>query len=197
MLDHVFNDAIGALREALETALLERQAFEERFQTDVLLGDLTWETSYGLPGEGSPPRIRCDVTLQWSTWSQSAYRTWYIEEHFEDTPRIDIEAVVRIQRLKSPPDPDLVLANLPIDGPPIGSDSFQRSGPTIEAVYSGDLASKEHGIEVSYEGAYELDEESLADGSAMDKHFASIGGWISAMLVRLGDLDMEFLPAED
>ena len=38
MLDHVFTDAIGALREALENALLERQAFEERFQTDILLG---------------------------------------------------------------------------------------------------------------------------------------------------------------
>src|SRR3954464_12448942 len=53
MLDHVFTDAIGALRDTFENALLERQAFEERFQADVLLGDLTWETSYGLPGEGS------------------------------------------------------------------------------------------------------------------------------------------------
>ena len=38
MLDHVFTDAIGALRDILEQALLERQAFEERFQVDVLLG---------------------------------------------------------------------------------------------------------------------------------------------------------------
>ena len=71
MLDHVFTDAIGALREALERALLERQAFEERFQTDILLGDLTWETSYGLPGEGSPPRVRADITLDWPTWAQT------------------------------------------------------------------------------------------------------------------------------
>ena len=42
MLDHVFTDAIGALRDAMENALLERQAFEEHFQADVLLGDLTW-----------------------------------------------------------------------------------------------------------------------------------------------------------
>ena len=40
MLDHVFTDAIGALRDALERALLERQAFEERFQADVLLGSI-------------------------------------------------------------------------------------------------------------------------------------------------------------
>ena len=61
MLDHVFTDAIGALRDALEQAMLERQAFEERFQVDVLLGDVTWETSYGLPGEGLPPRVRADL----------------------------------------------------------------------------------------------------------------------------------------
>ena len=40
MLDHVFTDAISALREAFEAALLERQAFEEHFQVDVLLGDV-------------------------------------------------------------------------------------------------------------------------------------------------------------
>ena len=34
MLDHVFTDAIGALRDAFEQARLERQAFEERFQSD-------------------------------------------------------------------------------------------------------------------------------------------------------------------
>ena len=45
MLDHVFTDAISALREAFEGAFLERQAFEEHFQMEVLLGDLTWETS--------------------------------------------------------------------------------------------------------------------------------------------------------
>ncbi|MFM7068984.1 MAG: hypothetical protein ACKOYM_05925, partial [Actinomycetes bacterium] len=90
MLDHVFTDAIGALRDALERAMLERQAFEERFQVDVLLGDVTWETSYGLPGEGHPPRVRADLTLEWPTWSQTSYRSWYLEEDLVgDPPRID------------------------------------------------------------------------------------------------------------
>ena len=40
MLDHVFTDAISALRDAFESAFLERQPFEEHFQADVLLGDL-------------------------------------------------------------------------------------------------------------------------------------------------------------
>jgi hypothetical protein len=50
MLDHVFTDAISALRDAFGNAFLERQAFEEHLQSDILLGDLVWETSYGLPG---------------------------------------------------------------------------------------------------------------------------------------------------
>ena len=110
MLDHVFTDAIGALREALVSAMLERQAFEERFQADVLLGDLTWETSYGLPGEGLPPRIRADITLDWPTWAQSAYRSWFIGEDFDEGPHIEVEIVLRIQRLSSQPDLRAVLA---------------------------------------------------------------------------------------
>src|SRR3954447_2718824 len=109
MLDHVFTDAIGALRDTVEGAMLERQAFEERFQADVLLGDLTWETSYALPGEGSPPRTRADLTLDWPTWSQTAYRSWYIGDAVEEPPRIEIEIVLRIQRLAEPPDPGRAL----------------------------------------------------------------------------------------
>ncbi len=194
MLDHVFTDAIGALRDALENALLERQAFEERFQHDVLLGDLTWETSYGVPGEGHPPRVQADITLEWPTWSQTAYRSWYIEEELPEPPRIDIEVVLRIQRLVGSPDPRVVLDALPIESPSIGAEHLTRSGPTVEAVWNSDLTETEHAIEVSYEGGYELDEDALADGSTMDEHFSSMGGWISATLVRLGDLNFEFLP---
>ena len=38
------------------------------------------------------------------------------------------------------------------------------------------------------------DEATLADGSILDDHFSSMGGWISSTLVRLGDLNFEFLP---
>ena len=65
MLDHVFTDAIGAVRDALEAAMLERQALEERFQTDLLLGDTTWETTYGLPGESESPEISA---VSWQCW---------------------------------------------------------------------------------------------------------------------------------
>lgn len=197
MLDHVFTDAIGALRDALEQALLERQAFEERFQSDVLLGDLTWETSYGLPGEGLPPRVRADLTLEWPTWSQAAYRSWYIEEELTELPRIDIEVVLRVQRLVSSPDAKRVLDALAPESPAIGGERLHRSGPTVEAVSNEDMTETEHAIEVSYEGSYELDEETLADGSTLDDHFSAMGGWISSTLVRLGDLNFEFLPPLD
>ncbi len=178
----------------MENALLERQAFEERFHTDVLLGDLSWETSYGVPGEGLPPRVQADLTLEWPTWSQTAYRSWYIDEELPEPPTIDIEVVLRIQRLVSAPDPKKVLDALPESSPVIGRERLHRSGPTVEAVYNEDLSDTEHAIEVSYEGSYELDEATLADGSILDDHFGAMGGWIASTLVRLGDLDFEFRP---
>src|SRR5438445_755503 len=68
MLDHVFLDFIAATHKSFSEALLQRQAVEERFQVDVLLGDLSWETSYSLPGESSPPRVRADLSIDWPTW---------------------------------------------------------------------------------------------------------------------------------
>jgi hypothetical protein len=197
MLDHVFTDAIGALRDTVEGAMLERQAFEERFQADVLLGDLTWETSYALPGEGSPPRARADITLDWPTWSQTAYRSWYIGDALDEPPRIEIEIVMRIQRLADRPDPQRVLAVLPRESSLIGSERLTRSGPTVEIIHGDDLGDIEWAIEVSYEGTYELEEEVLADGSKLDQHFSSMGGWIASTLVRLGDLTFAFLAPEE
>ena len=196
MLDHVFTDAIGALREALENALLERQAFEERFQTDILLGDTTWETTYGLPGEGQPPRVRADISLLWPTWSQTAYRNWYIGEAIDDPPRIDIEVVLRIQRLAEPADAEQLLAVLPEVSPVVGGDSLTRIGHTLETIFQSDEKDPEYAIEVSYEGTYELGEAGLSDGTALDKDFSAMGGWISSTLVRVGDLNFNYRPAD-
>jgi hypothetical protein len=197
MLDHVFTDAIGALRDTVEGAMLERQAFEERFQTDVLLGDLTWETSYSLPGEGQPPRVRADLTLDWPTWSQTAYRSWYIGDAIDEPPRIEIEIVLRIQRLAEQPDPRVVLEVLPAESSLIGSERLVRSGPTVELIHGHDLEDVEWAIEVSYEGTYDLEEEVLEDGTKLDEHFSSMGGWIASTLVKLGDLTFEFRPTQE
>jgi hypothetical protein len=196
MLDHVFTDAIGALRDAMENALLERQAFEERFQVDVLLGDVTWETSYGLPGEGSPPRVRADLTVDWPTWSQTSYRNWYIGEPIDEPPEILVEVTFRVQRLVNRPEPDKVMNVLPESSPLIGDELLERSNPTVEQLYGPDLESGEFAIELSYEGTIPLAESILADGSALDEQFKGIGGWVASTLVRLGDLKFEFLPPD-
>jgi hypothetical protein len=208
MLDHVFTDAISALRDAFESAFLERQAFEEHFQVDVLLGDTTWETSYGLPGEGQPPRVVAHITFDWPTWSQTAYRRWYVDEELETLPAIEIEIVLRIQRLAAQPDPAVLFATLPTHTPPVGSERLERAGLTVEIghpdptdviVPGSEESDPEYAVEITYEGLYELAEETLADGSStlLDDHFGALGGWIASTLVRLGDLGFEYFPADD
>src|SRR5208282_6134315 len=103
MLDHILVDVITQIRRALEDALLQRQAVEERFQVDVFLGDVSWETSYSLPGEGQPPRVRADLSLDWPTWSQTSYRSWSIGETPDELPEVVVEVALRIQRLAEPP----------------------------------------------------------------------------------------------
>ena len=197
MLDHVFTDAIGALRDAFEDALLERQAGEERFQTDVLAGDIAWENSYALPGEGQPPKVCADVSCVWPTWSQAAYLSWYAGESHAEPPRIEIKILLRAQCLAEAPDPEMVLAVLPRTSPDIGRERLSRGGPRVESLYAedpDDADATEYAIDVGYEGAYELDEAGLSDGAELDKHFTALGGWIASMLVRLGDLKLRYKP---
>ena len=203
MLDHVFTDAISALRDAFESAFLERQAFEEHFQADVLLGDLIWETSYGLPGEGEPPRVVAHITFDWPAWSQAAYRQWYVEEELERRPAIEIEIVFRVQRLAQPADPETLYQAMPPLSPLLGDDRLERAGLTLEIAHPDpldpdDSASIEHAVEITYEGLYELAEETVADGTStlLDDHFGALGGWIASTLVKLGDLHLAFLPGE-
>ena len=198
MLDHVFTDAIGALRDAFEDALLERQAGEERFQTDVLAGDISWENSYALPGEDQPPRVCADVSCVWPTWSQAAYLSWYAGESSAEPPRIEIKILLRAQCLAETPEPATVLGVLPVTSPDIGSEPLARGGPRVESLYAedpDDADATEYAIDVGYEGAYELDEAGLSDGAELDKHFNALGGWIASMLVRLGDLELRYKPA--
>lgn len=204
MLDHVFTDAISALRDAFESAFLERQAFEEHFQSDVLSGDLTWETSYGLPGEGEPPRVAAHITFEWPAWSQAAYRHWFLEEILERRPAIEIEIVLRVQQLTEPADSEVIYSTIPAMSPLIGDDRLERAGMTTEVAHPDPAddppnlgeARSEHAIEITYEGLYELAEATVADGtnSLLDEHFGALGGWIASTLVKLGDLSLDFLP---
>jgi hypothetical protein len=191
MLDHVFTDAISAMRDAFDGAFLERQPFEEHFQSDVLLGDLTWETSYGLPGEENPPRVVAHITFDWPSWSQTAYRQWYVDDTLERLPAIEIEIVFRVQNLAAAVDPAAVFAVAPATSPLIGSGRLERVGVTAETAWAdpeGDPA--EHAVEATYEGLYELAQDALDNGasSLLDDHLGALGGWIAATLVKLADL---------
>jgi hypothetical protein len=199
MLDHVFTDAIGALRDAFANSFLERQAFEEHLQSDVLLGDLVWETSYGLPGEGLPPRVLAHVTFNWPSWSQAVYRSWYVDEVLEIQPAIEIEIVFRVQRLAEQPDPTTADSIATATSPEIGASSLERESVTVEISRVGADGRTDYALEIGYTGAYELAEETLADGSSrlLDEHFGALGGWVAATLVRLGDLKWTFVPSEE
>src|SRR5271165_637133 len=163
MLDHVFTQLVASHRHAFEAALLQRQAVEERFQVDVFLGDISFETSYSLPGEQNPPRVRADLSLEWPTWSQSAYRSWSIGESPADRPELAIEVALRLQRLASAPDPAMVLAALDGSTPEIGDEPLERTGTTIEQVHDTDHDAPSAAIEVSYQGIYRIEEAVLED----------------------------------
>jgi hypothetical protein len=194
MLDHVFIDLIAAMRKSFSEALLERQAVEERFQVDVLLGDLSWETSYSLPGEGTLPRVRADLSLDWPTWSQSAYRSWSIGETPDDQPELLVEIALRIQRLATAPEPATIVAALPADGPAMGGDVLDRCGLTVEQAFDRNNDQPRGAVEISYEGTYRLDETVLEDSSALEAQVSALARWVASTLVRLGDLELSFLP---
>jgi hypothetical protein len=200
MLDHVFTDAISALRDAFGNAFLERQAFEEHFNSDILLGDLVWETTYGLPGEGLPPRVVAHITLNWPSRSQATYRTWYVDEVVDKLPEIEMEVVFRVQRLAQQPNPSLVDNIAVANSPEIGGARMERDNVTIEICHSSDGTDVvDYALEIVYEGAYELAEATLQDGtsSLLDDHFGALGGWVAATLVKLGDLNVQYVPADE
>ncbi len=197
MIDHILLDVIGAIREALEAALLEQQAVEERFQVDVFLGDVSFETSYSLPGEQSPPRVRADLSLEWPTWSQSAYRSYTIGEAPTERPEVVVEVALRLQRLAAVPDPATVLAALDGGAPEIAGEHLERTGPTIEQVFDPERDVPSCAIEIAYQGTYHLDEAVLEHPEKIDDQVAGLARWIASGLVRLADLDLPCLPADD
>jgi hypothetical protein len=194
MLDHVFLDTVGTMRQALDDALLERHPHEDRLAVDIFLGDLVWETSCSLPGDGVPPRVRADLTIDWPTWSQAAWRSLIMGEPADDPPEIGIEVVLRVQRLADRPDVDRIMAVLPAESPDLGAERLERSGPVIEESYDDDV--RRMAIEIGYEGTYRLPEEGRTVTKQLGEDLAVLGGWIASALVRLGDLRFAYLPPD-
>jgi hypothetical protein len=238
MLDHLFLDTVGALRAALDQSLLERASQDDHLTADLLLGDLTWETSVSLPGDGDPPRVSADISLDWPTWSQSAWRSLAMGEAVEDPPEIGIEVVFRTQRLARRPPLERILSALPLESPEIGGDGLTRAAPVIEEAYE-DEGAPELAVEVAYEGSYRVPAEvsagpetaprgaadaPAATGSldawrtprlnsdealrsraattrqlsaATEATLSTLGSWVASTLVRLADLDLDYLPPPD
>ncbi len=197
MLDHVFTQLVTSHRHAFEAALLQRQAVEERFQVDVFLGDVSFETSYSLPGEERPARIRVDTSLDWPTWSQTAYRSWSIGEEPDELPEVLVEIAFRVQGLDQAPDVGSLLQVLPDQLAVLGDEPLLRGSTTVEQVISNDDAGPtEWAVEVSYEGACPLDEAVLDDATSLDAALAPLGRSVASVLVRIGDLPFTFRPIE-
>lgn len=211
MLDHLLVDFIAAVQESFDRALLERQAVEERFQVDVFLGDVSWETSYSLPGEGQPPRVRVDLSVDWPTWSQTAYRSWSMGESPAEMPEAVLDVAMRIQRLAEAPAPERVLAVLPPLSPPVGANPLVRTATTIEEVHGeldedaepgadgtglGEQPAVHWAVEGSYEGSIRFDESQLEDPNTLAPIADALTRWVASTLVRLADLPLSFLPPD-
>jgi hypothetical protein len=195
VLDHILVDIISTIRHSFEQALLQRQAVEERFQVDVFLGDVSWETSYSLPGEEQPPRVRADVSVDWPTWSQTSYRSWSIGELPDELPEIVVEVALRVQRLAEAPDPDMVLRALPDANPMLGVDQLVRTATTIEQIHADGQVG--WAVEATYEGSVRFSEAQLETPGEIEPVVAGLTRWISSTLVQLTDLPFHFLPPDD
>jgi hypothetical protein len=202
VLDHLLIDLISGIRRAFEAALLQRQAVEERFQVDVFLGDVSWETSYSLPGEEQPPRVRVDLSVDWPTWSQTSYRSWSIGETPDEPPEVLVEVALRIQRLASAPPPATVLDVLPVESPPLGAEPLVRTSTTIEQVHAepdseGTAPPARWAVEATYEGAIRLEEQNLEDPSTIEPAIGQLTRWVASTLVQLADLPLSVLPPDE
>ncbi len=203
MLDHLLVDVIGTIRDSFDRALLQRQAVEERFQVDVFLGDVSWETSYSLPGEEQPPRVRADVSVDWPTWSQTSYRSWSIGEPPDEMPEVVIVVALRVQRMAVAPDTEKVMAVLPMSGPLSDPMDLVRTATTIEQVRTDTDDADDGGpgaggtrwaAEATYEGSVRFSEQQLDDPLSITPVFDALTRWIASTLISLADLPFTFLP---
>ena len=175
MLDHLFLDTVGALRAALDQSLLERAGQDDHLVYDLLTGDLVWETTVSLPGDYDPPRVSADISLDWQTWSQSAWRSLSMGEQVEEPPEIGIEVAFRAQRLATRPALSRVLAVLPEEGAGIGDHHLVRSAPVIEEAYEETSGPPEVAVEVGYEGSYRLTAPSEGEGDGKEASLFPVG----------------------
>ncbi len=197
MFDHVLLDLVNALKGSLATSMLEAPITEERLQFDVWAGDLSFETSYTLPGEEDPPRVRADISVEWSTWSQSAYRSWTLGEGLAEPIEVDIEIALRLGGIAHDLNVEEVVRQLPRRSPEVFESAFDLTGSSCERNFDVATERNEFTAEFAYEAILRIDEEDLGDTTSFDKQFAPIGQWLATLLVRLSDLNLSYIMPDD
>jgi hypothetical protein len=197
MFDHVLLDLVNALKGSLTTSMLESPISDERLQFDVWAGDLTFETTYTLPGEEDPPRVRADISIEWSTWCQSAYRSWTLGEGLDEPLEVDIEIALRLSGLAQELNIEELSRQLPPRSPDLFESAFDLTGGSCERNFDVASGQSDFTAEFDFEAIVRIEEEHLNDHSAFDVQFAPIGQWLTTMLVRLSDLEITYVPPDD
>ncbi len=197
MLDHILLDIAGAIRATMENAMLERSSIEERFQVDVWLGDISFETSYSLPGEANPPKVRADLSFEWPTWSQSAYRSWAIGESEGDKPEFTLQLALRIQRLSERPDMADISGTAPLSSPVMLEGIIELTSISVEESLEMEEGNTECAVEFLYESSFHLSDPILEDPSKLEGELKPLGTWLASVLVKLADLPLSYLPPDE
>ena len=187
MLDHVLIEVVSTIKDSCEDSMLESADLDEHLLHDVWLGDITYSSSFSLPGESDPPASRVDITLEWSTWSQSNYRTWWIGDVPLEQPEVSIVVAFRLQGELGALDGSDIEKNLGAQTA-LGSElSFTRTGLRSESFVETPTGKVSHALEVSYEGKLVLTESMLANPIEIRAALAPIGSWLASALVMLSD----------
>jgi hypothetical protein len=193
MLEHLLFDFANSLKASLGASMLERSGLEEQFHMDLILGDATFETSWSLPGESDPPRVRADISVEWPTWSQSSYRSWMIGDGLDEPIELIIEVAIRFSGLKEPmTNPVELTHHLPEHSASLHGTSLELRGVSAEATFDATTKITEYSAEAVYEATLALDEAVLSDPSQLNEAIAHLIGWISSVLVKASDIPLSY-----
>lgn len=190
MLHHVLFDLIGSLRASLKDAMLEGGGLDEQLHVDILLGDTTYETSASLPGEESPPRVRADISLEWSTWAQSAYRSWTLGEGLDEPIEVVIEVALRVSGLRGPAMSAAAFrSSLPSQSPPlVNQEVLELRTVSAETTIDPDEDLEEVSLEAVYDVTLSIDESELERPDSLHEAVRRLASWVASALVAASDL---------
>lgn len=195
MIDNVFFDLIDALKQSLETSMLEQLPNEEHIMLDVFVGDMHFQASYCLPGEIIPSNLRVDMDLEWPVWNQSIYKSWALGESEPEPMELGIEISVRAVGLSEPADMSKILSELEKSSPQSVSIPIDLSSTVTSQTTLGDDLGIEYELEINYDGSLILEEFSFMRRIEFEETFKQVGPWLASILVKLSDLPLKFLPS--